>query len=121
MARIVNRLREQRGAAILHEIEIRLRDPKLSAPAVAARLGITPRYLRKLLEPTGKSFSELLLDKRLDRAAALLRDPQRRGARIAAVAYECGFSDLSYFNRVFRRRYGVTPSDMRAESLPDTP
>lgn len=114
-----NDVRAVRRAAILHDIGTSLFDPKLAAPAVAARLGITPRYLRKLLEETGKSFSEHLLDKRLERAAALLRDPQRRGARIATIAYECGFGDLSYFNRAFRRRFGLTPSDMRAAALDD--
>ena len=108
-----------RRAAILHEIEVYLRDPKLAPQAIAARLGITSRYLRKLLEETGKSFSEHLLDKRLERAVALLRDPQRRGTRIADIAYASGFGDLSYFNRAFRRRYGLTPSDMRAASFPD--
>ncbi len=120
MPRLVNDRRAVRRAAILDEIAAYLHDPKLAASAVAARLGITPRYLRKLLEQTGKSFSEHLLDKRLERAAALLRDPERRDARIAAIAYACGFNDLSYFNRVFRRRYGSTPSNMRAESLSDT-
>ncbi len=115
-----NDLRTVRRAAILQDIGTSLSDPKLAAPAVAARLGITPRYLRKLLEETGKSFSEHLLDKRLESAAALLREPQRSGAQIAAIAYACGFGDLSYFNRAFRRRYGLTPSDMRAESLSDT-
>jgi AraC-like DNA-binding protein len=113
-------VRAARRAAILDEIGTYLRDPRLAAPAVAARLGITPRYLRKLLEQTGKSFSEHLLDKRLERAAALLRDPQQSGARIADLAYACGFNDLSYFNRVFRRRYGLTPSDMRAAVLGDS-
>jgi AraC-like DNA-binding protein len=36
----------------------------------------------------------------------------RRG--ITAIAYECGFNDLSYFNRSFRRRFGLTPSEARA-------
>jgi AraC-like DNA-binding protein len=114
-------LQSVRRAAILHDIGTFLSDPRLTAPAVAARLGITPRYLRKLLEATGKSFSEHLLDKRLERAAELLRDPAGRSARIATIAYECGFSDLSYFNRAFRRRYGLTPSDMRAAAPFDTP
>lgn len=112
-------LRAVRRAAILHEIETYLRDPKLAPQAVAMRLGITPRYLRKLLEETGKGFSEHLLDKRLERAAALLRDPERRNARIADIAYASGFGDLSYFNRAFRHRYGLAPSDMRAAALAD--
>jgi AraC-like DNA-binding protein len=116
-----NDVRAVRRAAILQDIGALLSDPKLAAPAVAARLGITPRYLRKLLEETGKSFSEHLLDKRLERAAALLREPDQRDARIAGIAYACGFGDLSYFNRAFRRRYGLTPSDMRSTALGETP
>ena len=102
-----------RRAAILHEIEKRLGDPNLSATAVALQLGITPRYLRLLLEVTGRSFSEHVLEKRLTRAAALLRDPRQRGRKISAIAFACGFGDLSHFNHAFRRRFGGTPSDVR--------
>ena len=93
-----------RRAAILHEIENRLGDPNLSATAVAMQLGITPRYLRLLLEETGRSFSEHVLEKRLTRAAALLRDPRQWGRKISAIAFACGFGDLSHFNHAFRRR-----------------
>jgi AraC-like DNA-binding protein len=112
-------LAEQRGvgavrrAAILREIENSIADPNLNAAAIASRHGITPRYVRLLLEETGRSFSQHVLEKRLERAAALLRAPQQYGRKVATVAFECGFSDLSYFNRVFRRRYGETPTDMR--------
>jgi AraC-like DNA-binding protein len=33
---------------------------------------------------------------------------------ISDIAFACGFGDLSYFNRVFRRQYGATPSRVRA-------
>ena len=36
---------------------------------------------------------------------------------ITEIAYEAGFSDLSYFNRAFRRAHGATPSDIRRESM----
>jgi AraC-like DNA-binding protein len=81
--------------------------------AIAAELGVTPRYVHLLLEETGKSFTHHLLEKRLDRASALLRDPRWRQRRIADIALATGFSDLSYFNRTFRRRYGTSPSDVR--------
>jgi AraC-like DNA-binding protein len=41
-------------------------------------------------------------------------DPRRSGEKISTVAYDCGFGDVSYFNRMFRRSYGATPSDIRA-------
>jgi AraC-like DNA-binding protein len=113
------RLAEQRGGrsvrrtAILHEIESSVADPKLDAEIVAVRLGITPRYVHMLLEETGQTFSEHLLEKRLARAVELLRDPRQLGRKIADIAFEVGFIDLSHFNRSFRRKFGATPTDVR--------
>ena len=42
-----------------------------------------------------------------------LAQPSVFGAQHLIIAYDVGFGDLSYFNRVFRRRYGATPSDIR--------
>lgn len=115
-------LAEQRGAqavrraAILQDIDTFIADPALDAAAVAARSGITVRYVHHLLEPTGRTFSEHLLDRRLARAVGLLRDPGYGLRKIADIALEVGFRDLSYFNRMFRRRYGGTPTDVRQEA-----
>jgi AraC-like DNA-binding protein len=79
-------------------------DPALDATMVAARLGITVRYVHHLLEPTGRSFSEHLLDKRLARVVELLREAGQRHRKIADIAFKVGFKDLSYFNRMFRRK-----------------
>lgn len=46
---------------------------------------------------------------------------QRGEAHISAVAYDIGFSDLSYFSRTFRRRFGVTPTDVSTTSLASYP
>jgi AraC-like DNA-binding protein len=46
----------------------------------------------------------------------MLGDPRFVGRTISAIAFDAGFGDLSYFNRVFRRRYGLTPSDARAKA-----
>src|SRR5262249_7733274 len=75
----------------------------LTMAALAARHRVTPRYIRKLSEAEGLTFSKFLLDERLARARHLLADPRWRGETIRAIADACGFSDLSYFNRVFRR------------------
>jgi AraC-like DNA-binding protein len=47
----------------------------------------------------------------------MLADPDHDRQTIAALAYEAGFGDLSYFNRAFRRRFGMTPGEARMESV----
>jgi AraC-like DNA-binding protein len=112
-------LAEERGlgtvrrSAILREIERGSGDADLNAAAVARKIGVTPRYVHLLLEETGKSFTHHVLERRLEKAAALLRDPQWRYRKIADIAGEAGFTDLSYFNRMFRRHFDATPSDIR--------
>jgi AraC-like DNA-binding protein len=82
-------------------------------------LGVTPRYVHLLLEETGRSFTYHLLQRRLEKAAVLLRDPQWRDRKVSDVASEAGFTDLSYFSRSFRRHYGVTPTDVRTAARRD--
>lgn len=102
---------EARYRVILAEIERGIGDPKLSGKTVAARVGITERYLQQLMEMHGETFSHFVLRLRLDKAAALL--VSKRQMRIAEIAFLCGFSDLSYFNRSFRKRFGETPRGYR--------
>lgn len=106
-------VRAARLAAIQRMISQQFANRGLNAAAIAAQLGITPRYLHMLLEETGGSFNRHLLEKRLERAAALLRDPRQQGRKITDIAQEAGFNDLSHFNRAFRRRFGDTPSGVR--------
>lgn len=86
----------------------------LSARDVAARHGLSARYVRKLFESDGTSLIDFMMNQRLARAHRMLGDPRHAGRSITAIAYEAGFNDLSYFNRAFRRRYDATPSDVRA-------
>ena len=86
----------------------------LSIDALAARHGVSPRYIRSLFQTEETTFTDFVLAQRLARAHAHLTDP-RLGARlISTIAFEAGFGDLSYFNHRFRQRYGATPSDIRA-------
>ena len=100
-------------AAMLEHVESRLDDPGLSVGAVAAHFGISKRYLHKLFEPTGDSFSRHVLERRLERAAAELTAPEQARTPIAEIAFRSGFSDLSWFNRRFKARFGATPRDIR--------
>jgi AraC-like DNA-binding protein len=102
---------------VLREIEQRSADPGLNAITVATQLGITPRYVHLLLEETGKSFARHVIERRLERVAALLHAPGKRHQKIAAIAAEAGFNDLTYFNRTFRRHFGATPTDVRLAAM----
>ncbi len=116
--RTVEHAREGLRAARLHAIKrdilAYLGDVGLTLSAVAARQGISPRYVRMLFEPEDTTFSEFLLSERLARAYRILSDARYAGTPVSAIGYEAGFADLSYFNRCFRTRYGLTPSDVRA-------
>jgi AraC-like DNA-binding protein len=82
--------------------------------AIAARHRVSVRYVQKLFEAEALTFSRFVLAQRLARVHRMLSDPRFAGRTISSIAFACGFGDLSYFNRVFRRQYGVTPSDLRA-------
>jgi AraC-like DNA-binding protein len=111
--------RQARLRLILDSIAAGAARPGFRATEVAARLEITPRYVRKLLEETGKTFSEHLLEARLQRARAFLADPNLAARRISDLALAAGFGDLSYFNRTFRRRFGETPLGVRTRARSD--
>ena len=102
-----------RVQAIKAEIARYLCDPQLDVEGMARRCGISSRYVRRLFQDEGSSFSKYVLSQRLDRAHSLLLHPGQVLRTIAAIAFGCGFGDLSYFNRTFRRRFGMTPSDLR--------
>jgi AraC-like DNA-binding protein len=89
----------------------------LSATSVAAHLGVTPRYVHMLFESEGLSFTKFIVERRLARAHDMLLDPRMKERTISAIAFATGFSDLSHFNRSFRRHFGKTPSDTRRANV----
>jgi AraC-like DNA-binding protein len=106
-------LKAARFETIRSDILARLGDANLSAEGLAAQHGISARYLRKLFEEDGSSFSVFVLAERLFRARRMLADRRYAQLNIAQVAHESGFGDVSYFNRAFRRHFGATPTDVR--------
>ena len=100
--------------AIKEDIAARLDQPDLSVATIAARHRIKPRWAQRLFESEGTTFTEYVLALRLIRAHRLLTDPLYANQKVSTIALDVGFGDLSYFNRAFRRRYGMTPSELRA-------
>ena len=102
-----------RLAAIRSDILRGLGRSDLSTEFIAARHGISPRYVRKLFEENGSSFSAFVLGERVAKAHRMLVDRRYGHLNITQIAQESGFGDISYFNRAFRRHFGATPSDFR--------
>ena len=102
--------------AVKDEILLRITQSDLSVDEIAGSQQISERYLRKLFASSGTTFTDFVREARLDRAHRVLTNPAQAQRPINAIAYESGFGDLSYFNRSFRQRYGMTPSDAREQA-----
>jgi len=107
--------------AIMADISSNLGDGDLGVAEIARRHRVTPRYIHKLFESEGLTFSAFVLGQRLSRAHRILSDPRFADRNISSVAFDVGFGDLSYFNRTFRRRYAATPTDIRQSSMRTDP
>jgi AraC-like DNA-binding protein len=103
--------------AILSEVARHFSDPNFELDNIVVALGLSRRYVQQLLEETGHSFTEHLLERRLERAFAMLTDPRFLHLPIIDIAFAAGFGDVSHFNRMFRRRFGDTPSGVRAAAI----
>jgi AraC-like DNA-binding protein len=112
------RLRGSRAArfAILREIDRNFMDPGFSLTVLARRLSVTPRYVQVLLAVAETSFTDELTKRRLDRASDLLTSSRSFEKSVMEISQECGFSTVSHFHRVFRRRFGMTPGELREQS-----
>jgi AraC-like DNA-binding protein len=106
-------LRAARLRAIKNDVVVNLHRTGLSVDELARRQRITPRYVQMMFESEGTTFTQFLLTQRLAKGHRILTDPRFLERSITSVAFDVGFGDLSYFDRVFRRRYGSTPSELR--------
>jgi AraC-like DNA-binding protein len=94
-------------------IEKHLADPDLSLEKVARNNGVSLRHLHYLFKLTDMSVSEWIWDRRLQRSYDMLTHPELRPLSVTEVAYQLGFSSSSHFSTAFRRKFGISPSDLR--------
>lgn len=87
-----------------------LHDAELDVAQIAEAHYVSRRYLYELFEPFAETPGEHLRRLRLTRARALLADPRRTVAQVAA---SCGFADATTFTRAFHREFGMLPRDAR--------
>lgn len=106
-----------RFAEIKADIISHIRHPDLSLDFMIKRHKISERYLQSLFTGSGTTFTDFVLEQRLQLAYRLLTTPEHRHRKISDIAHSAGFSDISYFHRTFRRRFGDTPQGVRESSL----
>jgi DNA-binding response OmpR family regulator len=100
---------EQFLERVKNEILKQLSNEQLSVESLAEEIGISRVHLyRKISGLTGMSVNELIRKLRLRRAGQLL---EQRWGPVSQIAYEVGFSNLSYFSKVFKEEFGVLPSE----------
>lgn len=112
-----NSIAAARFKLVQRDILERLCDHGLHIEAVARRQGVTVRYVQRLFENAGTTFSDFVREQRLEHAFRLLRERDPASSTITTIAYDAGFSEVSSFNRAFRKRFDATPSEIRAEFL----
>lgn len=84
---------------------------KLKLADVAEKTYVSQWHLSKLLNRyTGKSFSDILNNVRIEKAKELLNDPS---LRIGDIAEEVGFLDVAHFSRVFKKQVGISANEYR--------
>lgn len=83
----------------------------LSLKIIAADFKVSPAYLGQLFrEATGKYFNDYLTEARLQASKTLLLDTD---LKIREILYRIGVPNQSYYNRVFKKAYGMSPLDFR--------
>ncbi len=94
---------------IEHSIERGVAFERLSLSHISTSLGVSASHMsRTFKRETGLTFEQYLAEKRVEQARRLLLDPLNN---VSEVALKCGFTDASYFARVFRKVAGCSPSE----------
>lgn len=98
----------QRAISFIHEHL----GQSLSLQQVAKHVHMNPNYFSEMFKKeTGQNYIEFVTQAKLRKAMILLRETP---AKISEIANEIGYEDIKYFNRLFKKWTGQTPSEYRA-------
>jgi len=88
-------------------------DPELNVATMARALGWSVRQVQLALQRRGTTARELIRDERLRVVRKRLLSPAYRNSTITEVAYASGYTSAGALNAAFRRRFGVSPRELR--------
>ncbi|MGE4501628.1 MAG: helix-turn-helix transcriptional regulator [Thiomicrospira sp.] len=107
-------LKQARMAAVKADINIHYYRGDLALDWLAKRHGISPSYIRAMFDEENTSFTDYVLNVRLQKAYHLLTGPDAAFTPITEIVYKVGFNNPSWFYRAFKKRFEFAPSDIRA-------
>ncbi|WP_316244865.1 helix-turn-helix transcriptional regulator [Paenibacillus antibioticophila] len=114
ISEMMRRKRDTKNSRLIREIMKMMKDrmhENITLKDMAEQFSFSPNYLGHLFkEEVGKSFSEMLISMRMERARDLLRNPVMK---IYEVADQVGYRYIPYFSRQFKETYGMTPMEFR--------
>ena len=112
-------MRSAQLAAIKRHVDLHLADPGLTPASVAAALGISPRQLHRLFEPSGSTFARYVLRERLLRCRDTIGGATGTGRSVIDIAFGWGFNSMATFYRAFASEFGGAPTVLRGLSRQD--
>ncbi len=105
-------------AEIRRYVRTRLQDPLLGPASIARAYAMSVRALHALFEDAETSVAGMV---RSERLARCMEDLNRaNGGSVTDIAFRWGFCDAAHFSRVFKREFGVTPTEIRHAALADS-
>jgi AraC-like DNA-binding protein len=105
-------VKSERVRQIKNYIEANLGNPLLNPERVAVACQISVRALHYLFKGMGRSVSDYIRERRLERCLEALQMPVERRT-VTEIALAAGFNSMSHFSSAFRQRFGMTPSEAR--------
>lgn len=96
----------------------RLSDPDLDVKQIADAMALSPRYIHRLFERGSMTLMQWITAQRLDACHRELSAPGRLKQPVYVIAQAWGFVSQAHFSRVFRARFGVSPSAVRTGRSP---
>lgn len=105
-------LKQARFTLMRKYINANMGRPDISINTVALEFAVSPQYVRQLFRESGTTFSDFLNGVRLDWVHRQLLLSKQSRQSISSLAYQVGFNNLAWFNRIFRSRFGMTPTEV---------
>lgn len=98
-------------------VDAQLANAALSAQQIAHAVGCSRATLYRVFADEGLTVGQYVRERRLSLALHLLQEAP--DVTVAAVAHRCGFGDISHFSKLFKRTYGMRPTDARRPRSPE--